>query len=577
MNLQGLFISPIPLINSVKNKLGNLVIWTVILIPVVVYLGYGYHYSGPIFWGDDYDLLETITLSPEAESLGEKWHLWTKQQNEHRVVFPRLITYLNYLLEGFINWKTLILTANLIWVFILYFFWRAFQEQKLPSWMFIPIPWLLFQPQYYENIIWATSILQQSNVVFWLSFTVFLYAKGYYKAALVPAVVATFSHGSGLCSFLVVLFLIFLEKRWKLLPYWIIATLIFYVLYFFKLEKGQSANFSESLSNLTQLVLSFFAFSGSLTRVVLNNPLWAALLGVLMFAIITYTLIPPIWKALSVNKPKIRPLTLILIGNVAFFVISAALVSVSRSWAGLEAIMPPRYQHYTVFLASWTYLMILDYTSKSILLKRLALGFIFLAMLFNGISYVVYTPTVSYRKNYLIADETNYLNHGKFLQYHWTFNRNIEHTYQKALEKGIVRMTKQLEGIVSDDAPTSDWVDLRFRVSTNTSPNELNPTDEFLWVEADLKDKKNVFLYFSPVEGQGYWLPLRGSRAAFKDLIFKAKTRGSNYTAQLDYANLPSGYYRVGIFMDDEFTWTNNTIHVKPDRLIENFSTKTVL
>ena len=98
--------------------------------------------------------------------------------------------------------------------------------------------------------------------------------------------------------------------------------------------------------------------------------------------------------------------------------------------------------------------------------------------------------------------------------------------HQKALEKGIVRMTKQLEGIVSDDAPTSDWVDLRFRVSTNTSPNELNPTDEFLWVEADLKDKKNVFLYFSPVEGQGYWLPLRGSRAAFKDLIFKAKTRG---------------------------------------------------
>lgn len=548
----------------------------VILIPVICYLSYGYSYSGPIFWGDDFDLLETVTRVPEANSFSEKLFLWFKQQNEHRVVFPRLITYLDYQLEGFINWRSLILFANLVWVGILYFFWSAFRSMNLPLWMFIPVSWLLFQPQYYENMIWATSILQQSNVVFWLSFTVFLYAKGYPKAALLPALVATFSHGSGLSSFIVILFLILTERKWHLLPYWIASTLAVVLLYFFRLEKGQSANFSESISNIKQLILSFFAFSGSMTRVVIENPLWAAAAGFLMMLILSAYLLPKFLAAFKPNKPEFSFFTIILIGNIAFFAISAALVSISRSWAGLESIMPPRYQHYTVFLAGWTYLVILKSLSPTKIKRVAALLTIAFALLFNLLSYVVYSPSVIFRQNYLIADETNYLNHQRFLQYHWTFNRNINNTYKSALDKGVVRMKKQLPDIVPDQYPTDTSAQLLFSV-TPKSAEAGSSEEEILWIEGHLDGGRSVFLYFMPEEGDGYWIPLRGSRPAFRDLILKGITRGKTYRSELDYANLPEGDYRVGILHKDDFSWTPGTLDIRREALPVSHPDKSVL
>jgi len=552
-------------VTATKSTPLQLITWVLILFPVLLYLSYGYRYSGPVFWGDDFDLLETVTLSPEATSLGQKLHLWTKQQNEHRVIVPRLITFLDYTVEGFIHWKTLILIANLIWVCILYFFWSAFRTLKLPAWMFIPVPWFLFQPQYYENHIWATSILQQSNVVFWLAFTVFAYARGYRKAALLPAVLATFSHGSGLSSFLVILFLVILERRWRLLPYWLVSSAVVMGLYFYQLEKGQSANFSESISNPVQLIGAFFAFSGSLTRVIVASPLAAVGTGFLMMMVLGSFVLPKLWKAIKSPRYKPRFFTVTLTGNLAFFVISAALVAISRSWAGLEAIMPPRYQHYTVFLLGWTYLVILRYLSERNSVRPAALLFVAGGILFNVLSYIVYTPMVSFRNDYLTADETNYLNHGQFLQYHWTFNRNIRETYRKALDKGVIRMERQMPEIGDTTYPVDSAAALSFRVDKAPVVSNSNPAEEMLWLEGKFSSGKSLFVYLQPAQDSGYWIPLRGSRPAFRDLFLRGKTRGDAYHSELYYANLPAGEYRVGILKDGQFSWTLHTLNVQPE------------
>ncbi len=547
-------------------SLVKLVTGILIITPILVYLCCSFLYSGPIFYGDDFDLLETVTLAPEATTLAEKFRYWTKQQNEHRVIIPRLIAFLDYRLEGFLHWRSVILVANLLWCGILFFFWKAFRSLSLPAWLFIPVPWILFQPQYYENMTWATSILQQSDVVFWLSFTVYLFARGLPKAALIPAVIATFSHGSGLSAFPVILGLILIRREWRLLPYWGASAAIIILFYFYGLQKGQSANLAGSLSDPLQLIQAFFAFSGSLTRLLLAAPYWAVAAGVLMMLVVMTYLLPALFRAFKTGKPGF--FDTILMGNIAFFVISAALVSVSRSWAGLESIMPPRYQHYTVFLACWTYLVLLRVVPVLNGRKILATTAIAGALLFNALSYIVYTPFLIYRRDFLVADEANYLRNKSFLQYHWSFNRNIRPTYRKAVEKGVIRMSDRMPHISGNAYPADSSCRIRFSATFDDKPTQKDTLrNGILWIEGEGGGSGSDFLYFSAISGEGYWVPVRKSRPAFRDLVFKGRTRGDTFRSELDYTSLPMGEYRVGMLKEAGFSWTPTRLEIFRDSL----------
>jgi hypothetical protein len=535
--------------------------------PILLYLLVGTRFCASIFYGDDFDLLETLTFAPEAESWKEKFRLWTKQQNEHRIVFPRLIAFLCYKAEGIINWQTICLVANLIWVGIVYFLWKAFDALKLPIWLFTPVPFILFQPQYFENIIWPISILQQSNVLFWLAFAIFLYAKGRYKALLIPAFIAIFTHGNGLSILPVIALLIILEKKWSVLKIWIPFSLLSVFLVFYGLQSGQGAQIGESLSNPLQLITAFFTFLGGVTRVLLEDFLWSAIMGFLLVALLCWALLPPTMRAIQSRGTSLSFFEKFLIGIVAVLLISAALVSISRSWAGLASILPPRYLQNTALFACLAYLAVLKILPTKRAAQIIGGISVVLAIAFNVLSYFVNFSALENHRFNQAAEETNYLHHGFFPQYHWTFNRNIKERYEAALNKGVVQMKSRLPEI-SGEHPIDSSAHLRFTLDLQPPKGEPSPRKPgILWCHADKLSKEQTYLYLQPASGNGYWILLKKTRAAFIEMFIHGYLSGRSLNGMVLYENLPLGEYTVGMLADDRFSWTGQKLTIENERM----------
>ncbi len=542
----------------------SLIVFLGILIPVIGYLSFGYRFSGPIFYGDDYDLLESMTLFPEAETFSRKVHFWYKQQNDHRILLPRLITFLDYSLEGFINWRNLALIANLIWVFILLLLWKTFRSLNLAAWLFIPVSWVLFQPQYYENIVWPISILQQSNVVVWIALTIYLYGQKRHRLAFLAALAAAFTHGSGISSFLVILVLMALDRQWRYMAYWAAGTGTALLVYFYRYEKGMSSHLQESLSDPLLLIQSFFAFLGSLTRVLAASPYWAVGLGVVLVAIPLIRLLPALLRTLR-GTYALSPFEKFLLGNLLALLITAMLVSLTRSWSGLENIMPPRYQHYPAYMACLAYLALISGIPE--LYKRsLALPVLFTALVFNALSYLTHYPNGAFHHHSLIAEEANYASHKKFLRYHWTFNRNIHTTLEKALAKGTVRSHPRLPVITGQAYPadTTELLDFHADYSSGTFPEA---EERWFRIVNSSSVTPELYLYLQPPEGPGYWLAVRKSRPAFRDFLTRGVLLGKGFHAEVPQGNIPAGSYHIGIWKNNRFYRTVYSLQVEKDQV----------
>ncbi|GAB3171961.1 hypothetical protein [Telluribacter humicola] len=537
-----------------------------ILFPVVIYLIYVIANAVPVFFADDFHLLKTIVWGQEAPTLSEKYMLLIQQHNEHRILIPRLLTWVDYLLEGSINWVSLIVFGNLLWIGTLWFFWRAFKALDVPYWLFIPLPWILFQPQYYDNVTWTISILQQSVIVFWFSLIAFLCAQGKYRWAVAVAVLATFTHGNGIFSFVVIGAIIVLERKWKEAIICFVVMVLVALHYFWDFGKGPNADFMRSLSNPVRLVASFFAFFGTMTKVLLANPLYAAALGAVLFLIPALYLLPRFFTVFR------KPLSLtffdkILLGNLLFLAITGALVSVSRSWGGIETIIAPRYQHYSPYVSAWTYLVLVRLTAGYL---RNAVGLVFLlgGIAFNGLAYFVYDQEIKLRRNWLLADDTNWTNHKRFLQYNDFFNDNVINEYSQAQSRGICTTRSHFKPLGT------------YNLGSRVVPIDFS-TNEFVMEAADWREEHqnlritnttleadHVFLCFKSNNRKEYWVPVQKYRTSVMNFLTTGSHYKPGFITDLLPENLAPAEYRIGVLVGNTFYWTDSRVVIQADKSV---------
>ncbi|MCE6991554.1 hypothetical protein [Dyadobacter sp. CY323] len=532
------------------------------LLPVAVYLIYAFTNSSPLFFADDFHLLKTVVWMHDTDSLSEKFKLLIQQHNEHRIVVPRLLTYLDYKLEGHINWPTLIVVGNLLWIAVLWFFWKAFKSLNVPFWMFIPIPWIFLQPQYSDNVTWSISILQQSVIVFWFGLFCFLCAKRLYKQALIVAVMATFTHGNGIFSFLIGITFLSLDRNWKGALKWLGVLILVGLIYFWGFEKGQNADFQKSLSDPGRLIAAFFAFFGALTKVQLTNALYSVLCGAIFVLVLGVFLIPKLLAYFS-EKRELTFFEKLLLGNVLFVGITAALICVSRSWGGVENVMAPRYQHYAPFVACWVYLVLILVTAKS-LRNIVASAFILAAVLFNGLCYFVYNEEIVYRKNGLVADAENWAANHVFLNYASSFNQNIKEPYTDAVNEGICAKVPSVLHIEGKGklADGNAIVTVEKKILTEQDASGSYQRDYFKIANTSLRGASFLYLQNS-LDQKGYWLATRFANVGIRRLITFRELYKPGFTAEFLTENVPAGDYRIGILNDNQFGWTASVVTIQ--------------
>ncbi|GAA4435894.1 hypothetical protein GCM10023091_13080 [Ravibacter arvi] len=593
------------------------------LSPVVFYLAYAWHFSGTLFYADDFHLLKSVQWGKEADDLTEKIRLLYQQHQEHRIIIPRLLTLLDYFAEGHINWKTLILIANILWCSTIFLLWKAFASLNLNRWYFLPVPWLLLHPQYYENVNWAISILQQSDVVFLFTLLAYLCARRRYNPAIIVAVVATFTHGNGIFAFPIAIIFAALDKDWKSAIRLIIVMVLVAAFYFIDFRAGQNASISKSLSDPANLVRSFGVFFGGITLIIARNYTLAAAVGLAGIGFLIGR------SVISLKKSFHAPVNALMFdrmvwGITAFLVITGSLVVATRSWTGVESIAAPRYLHYTSFVCAVIYLCLLSLTTTGIgaltggplrrkVIPTVAEGSpapgtqplskdIFLttgdpsaslrsvqddppddilrltgpqgrklipliatpaAVLLCLVSYLNFTPKVRFLRDQLVADEANYLAHGVFLQYFPSFNDNIREPYANAVKSGVIQMTDK----ISDKIATQE----RYggpQLAVASDSMRLEDANRSVSVRSaritGVYSPGSSFFIVLRLDGEKpYWVPAYVERAAYRSMLGSGALLGEKFEGNVILNNLPPGRYQLGLFTNNRLLWSDQHLEVR--------------
>src|SRR5688500_12739344 len=106
--------------------------------------------------------------------LGEKLASLIAQHNEHSVGFLHLLTVACFSLFGSLNFITFQIFGNAFLVGIFILLWKARKDADDKIVTFIPVSLLLFQPQFYDTVLWPTVLLSNFASTFFVLLTFIL-------------------------------------------------------------------------------------------------------------------------------------------------------------------------------------------------------------------------------------------------------------------------------------------------------------------------------------------------------------------------------------------------------------------
>ncbi len=140
-------------------------VWTLFAIASVSYLIFTYRLSSEAPYLDDYEALLNFLISLKTETnWWNKIGIFFQSHNEHRIVVPRFIVWIQYMITGELNLRLTLIIANLMLVGIVFLLLRYFLDKTYLGIQVAAIV-LLFNYAHFENYQWALSGLQNYGVV----------------------------------------------------------------------------------------------------------------------------------------------------------------------------------------------------------------------------------------------------------------------------------------------------------------------------------------------------------------------------------------------------------------------------
>lgn len=397
--------------SSVKSRSGERFLnWFSVVLSVFAVVFFVYYiaiYSVNFPFQDDNSLIQVIYELKKG--LGWKHNLYTffRTENDHRIFVPRLVGYLNYILTGNLNFKSYIIIATGNLLLVSGFIYTLFRRLKLPFYYFLPIPLLIFQPQYHEVSIWALTGLQHITLLLFLSGCLILLKKPSPMRVVLSvllATLATFTHGNGILVFATGGFLLLVERHYKVLIPWVLAAVVAFGLYLSDYTPGSGV---ESTINWPNLPPSFVARIGATVSVWQPASAGGSIgWGALICILIVPSLILLIYHSFKERNYK-SSIKNELFAFFSFILLTTFLITIFR--ASSTIVLENRFKIYAALSVVFFYFFLIN--AYPIIRKAILVFFSVFAVLFYISSYLLYTPEVANKSSRLVADTYNWRKH----------------------------------------------------------------------------------------------------------------------------------------------------------------------
>jgi hypothetical protein len=414
----------------------------VAFIPVYRYFRLVFENAVNVPFQDDYDtgLKYLIDYTFHGATLPEKLRLIYSQHNEHRIVLNRIACLTDYALFGQLDFRHLVLFGNAALLFVLSLLFQAsFTQVRLPQklFYFLPVPFFLFQAQFWEFGVWATTAVSHLYVLVFALLSFYAINRStnrpaWFVSSCVAAVVATYTIGNGLFTFLAVAPGLLLIRRYRLLGIWIAVGAITVGLYFWGYKKpgDDSPLFAVIFQSPSKFFDFFLALTGSGFS---TEPADAILAGKLILALFLGLLIWGVYtKRLTAN------LTVLLL--LTFICITCLAVAAARSKFGVTLARQPRYATLPVMLLIGLYLLGAEMVNSRYGKPALALVGLALAVYLNISSFKQYCRFAEDRRTNLCYCAALYNDNPDNAILEYAGPRSAKAMLRDAIQKGIYKL-----------------------------------------------------------------------------------------------------------------------------------------
>jgi hypothetical protein len=422
-----------------SQALGRTVVFVLVFIPILIFYWVVVYMCVDAPFQDDLDaLLEpTVLLRKAGISVADAWNIIYTQDDERRIVVDRLTALTLDKVFGYLDLRFMIILGASSLLAYTAVLWRVFRQAGFSLLFFLPVPWLLFNVQFYDAIFWSMIPLQHVAVFVWGFVAIyFLTQTGWAAVALslIFAVVSIYSDVSGNFLFPVGVLLLIAQRRWKPLAIWTVVVGLVVFFYFNHLEvPSYRPSLAENLSSPIRILTTVLALPG----------LWADPGPAFPFklragiAIVT-GLVCIVGLFMLVFRAVIRiytkrnvpgPTELFALGALCFLGITFATLALGRASFGLDTVFNTRYRHMYVHWLIMLYILVLIAFPKLTRKPSMGWGMSGFAFLFCINAYIQYWADTDFFRKIILTDA-----------YEWKKNRVIPSTpiYQTPRIKKMV-------------------------------------------------------------------------------------------------------------------------------------------
>ncbi|RRB04848.1 hypothetical protein [Larkinella rosea] len=396
-----------------------------VAFPMVCFLALVLIFADNIPWMDDLQaFIEFLIEYTAADSFAEKLHWLLVPNNEHRIVFAKLTTVFFYKLTGTLNFRWLILVGFGCLLALLLVLFRIFRTLYLPLLAFLPVTFVLFQPQYRLTSFWAITALQHQVVPMLALWAIYLLANANrptvfsvrFFGAIGLQLLVSFSNSNGLFGWVAGAAVLLVQWRlegtnflWRLVI-WIglgVLAILFYFHDFANLQ-GNESSLSFLLKNPHLVFFAFFTFLGGLfdffptqgivVRSILPTAAGMTLVAIL-FGLFKTTLLPSLWQ--RNRKPvdlKLNHRRYFFVGAYVFLLVNAVVIAVLRPRFGYDVMLISNYMIYPALFVILLYLNLLSETRNPERRKQWMMGGIGLGALVWVVMYFYHLPPLGAQK-----------------------------------------------------------------------------------------------------------------------------------------------------------------------------------
>ena len=406
-----------------------------ILFPILAWVTLILIYSVNVPWFDDFDpFLDFIDKWTASTDVLEKIGLIFQPNNEHRMVFGKLLNLIYFQLAGQVNFTAIHCMAAAFTLGTCLILWQVFKGLKLHPLYFVPVTLLLFQVQYHLIFLWAICGMQHETVVFFVCLTCFLLAKNRFGWALIAALCSNFAMSNGIFVWVSGLAILLLSSNWKRVAIWLPTAIVAVLLYFHGMSpQGNEEAFSFFAKNPELSLIGFLGTLGGIFDINPDKPIefrlvlpiimgfvavaWIAFwLTGLVVQFVKEAFLPKLKSNAAFSRitnavHKNPTVVYFAVGVLTFLLANAAVIGFLRPRFGLFVVVVSNYKLYPALFFATVYLTLLTSFKESVKLKTLATLSVIIAVGVYCFSLLHYLPILAERRKYLLVHAYNQEHH----------------------------------------------------------------------------------------------------------------------------------------------------------------------